>query len=74
MVRSKESLQMTTNSPRSQAPRPNRAVLRWLLDSDPSIRWQVVRDLNDAPAIEVAAEGSSARLLSPLIQVIAAPR
>jgi hypothetical protein len=28
----------------------------WLLDSDPSIRWQVMRDLSDAPAAQVAAE------------------
>ena len=28
----------------------------WLLDSDPSIRWQVLRDLADAPADEVRAE------------------
>ncbi len=28
----------------------------WLLDSDPSIRWQVLRDVLDAPADEVAAE------------------
>ena len=28
----------------------------WLLDSDPAIRWQVMRDLTDAPADEVAAE------------------
>jgi len=31
-------------------------VVDWLLDSDPSIRWQVMRDLTDAPAEEVAAE------------------
>lgn len=31
-------------------------VLDWLLDSDPAIRWQVLRDLTDAPAEEVAAE------------------
>lgn len=31
-------------------------VIDWLLDSDPSIRWQVMRDLTDAPAEEVAAE------------------
>jgi len=24
-------------------------VLDWLLDSDPAIRWQVLRDLADAP-------------------------
>src|SRR5690606_28681630 len=33
-----------------------RAVIQWLLDSDPSIRWQVMRDLTDAPDEEVAAE------------------
>jgi hypothetical protein len=31
-------------------------VVDWLLDSDPSIRWQVMRDLTDAPDDEVAAE------------------
>ena len=31
-------------------------VIDWLLDSDPSIRWQVMRDLIGAPAEEVAAE------------------
>ncbi len=47
------------------------AVVDWLLDSDPSIRWQVMRDLTDAPAAEVsaerarvAAEGWGARLLA----------
>ena len=46
-------------------------VIDWLLDSDPSIRWQVMRDLTDAPPEEVAAErakvaveGWGARLLS----------
>lgn len=46
-------------------------VIRWLLDSDPSIRWQVMRDLTGAPAHEVAAErarvaseGWGARLLA----------
>jgi hypothetical protein len=31
-------------------------VIDWLLDSDPSIRWQVMRDLLGAPADEVATE------------------
>jgi hypothetical protein len=31
-------------------------VIDWLLDADPSIRWQLLRDLTDAPADEVAAE------------------
>jgi hypothetical protein len=45
-------------------------VLDWLLDADPSIRWQVLRDLVDAPAdvvaaerARVASEGWGARLL-----------
>jgi len=52
----------------SEAQRP---VIQWLLDSDPSIRWQVMRDLIGSPAEEVAAErarvatkGAGARLLS----------
>ena len=43
----------------------------WLLDSDPAIRWQAMRDLTDAPADEVAeerarvaTEGWGARLLA----------
>ena len=31
-------------------------VLDWLLDADPSIRWQTLRDLCDAPADVVSAE------------------
>jgi hypothetical protein len=31
-------------------------VLDWLLDSDPAIRWQVLRDLLDAPSETVSAE------------------
>jgi len=27
-------------------------VIEWLIDSDPSIRWQVMRDLLDAPERE----------------------
>jgi hypothetical protein len=51
------------------APRPS--VLTWLLDADPSVGWQVMRDLTDAPAEEIAAErarvateGAGARLLA----------
>src|SRR5712675_2701937 len=32
------------------------AVMDWLLDSDPAIRWQVLRDLVHTPAAAVAAE------------------
>src|SRR3954454_5806579 len=31
-------------------------VVDWLLDADPAIRWQVLHDLTDASADEVAAE------------------
>src|SRR5580704_19381499 len=51
------------------APRP--AHLKWLLDSDPAIRWQVMRDLTnealDAISAErsrVATEGWGAQLLA----------
>jgi hypothetical protein len=36
----------------------NDPVIDWLLDADPSIRWQVMRDLTDAPDVIVAAERS----------------
>ena len=46
-------------------------VIEWLLDGDPAIRWQVLRDLTDAPPGEVARErarvereGWGARLLA----------
>jgi hypothetical protein len=42
--------------PAAYPPRP--AVLKWLLDSDPSIRWQVMRDLTDAVPASIAAERS----------------
>jgi hypothetical protein len=62
---------MPAHPPTPQAPHPESPVIRWLLDSDPSIRWQVLRDLLAAPAEEVAAErrkvasqGWGARLLA----------
>lgn len=47
---------MATNPPKRQNPKAKRSVIGWLLDSDPSICWQVMRDLTDAPVHEVAAE------------------
>jgi len=51
------------------APRP--AHIKWLLDSDPAIRWQVMRDLTDeapgtiaAERSRVATEGWGAQLLA----------
>jgi len=35
---------------------PDRDTLDWLLDSDPALRWQVMRDLTDASPAEIAAE------------------
>src|ERR1700690_2078220 len=37
------------------APRP--AHLKWLLDSDPSIRWQVMRDLTGKPPARLQPSG-----------------
>ena len=46
-------------------------VIEWLLEGDPAIRWQVLRDLTDAPPAvvageraRVATEGWGARLLA----------
>lgn len=62
---------MAIKLPKRYAPKTERAVIQWLLDSDPSIRWQVMRDLVSSPAEEVAAErarvateGAGARLLA----------
>ena len=62
---------MATNPAKQQVPKSKTSVIQWLLDSDPSIRWQVMRDLTDAPADEivaerarVATEGAGARLLA----------
>lgn len=50
---------------------PDSSVIDWLLDSDPAIRWQVLRDLLQAPAdtvalerARVATEGVGAQLLA----------
>ena len=55
--------------PQDYAPRP--AHIKWLLDSDPSIRWQVMRDLTgEAPGAiaaersRIASEGWGAQLLA----------
>jgi hypothetical protein len=62
---------MTANSPNRRASEPEGSVIQWLLDADPAIRWQTMRDLVGAPAEEVAAErarvgaeGWGARLLA----------
>ena len=54
-----------TTPPRSDA------VLQWMLDTDPALRWQVERDLLDEPSAvweatraRVATEGVGARLLA----------
>jgi hypothetical protein len=53
------------------APNGDAALIDWLLDSDPSIRWQVMRDLTHEPSdviaaerARVATEGWGARLLA----------
>jgi hypothetical protein len=62
---------MATIQPKRHALKTQIPVIQWLFDSDPSIRWQVMRDLIGAPAEDVAAErarvateGAGARLLA----------
>src|SRR3712207_5356903 len=50
---------------------PSGALLDWLLDADPALRWQVQRDLAGAPQevwgatrARIATEGFGARLLA----------
>ncbi|MGH8614207.1 MAG: hypothetical protein ACREYF_19795 [Gammaproteobacteria bacterium] len=49
---------MTNETPGRQVPKSERPVMEWLLDSDPSIRWQAMQDLAAEPAEVVAAERS----------------
>ncbi|WP_420644627.1 hypothetical protein [Candidatus Leptofilum sp.] len=58
---------MAVNAPQQQDP----ILINWLLDSDPAIRWQVLRGLTDAPdevvvaeRAKVATEGWGAQLLA----------
>ncbi|MEO8431485.1 MAG: hypothetical protein ABI592_08250 [Acidobacteriota bacterium] len=62
---------MTSETSVRPVPESGRAVMPWLLDSDPAIRWQVLRDLAGAPdetvaseRARVASEGWGARLLA----------
>src|SRR5438045_8129297 len=62
----------TSDSPRNcQARGRHVTLIDWLLDSDPAIRWQVMRDLTHESAsavaderAKVATQGWGARLLS----------
>lgn len=49
---------MAIKTSKFEVVKPKRSVIKWLLDSDPSIRWQVMRDLTDEPDEVVAAERS----------------
>src|SRR5271155_45189 len=62
---------MAINLSKRQALRTQMPVIQWLFDSDPSIRWQVMRDLIGASAediaaerVRVATEGAGATLLA----------
>jgi len=61
---------MSNAAPERQGTKLDGEVLEWLLDSDPAIRWQVMRDLAHEPEevvaserARVATEGWGARLL-----------
>src|SRR5690242_7867055 len=49
---------MTVSHSERRLPSATDAVIEWLLESDPSIRWQVMRDLTDASDESVRAERS----------------
>ena len=60
-----------TGPGRDPADTATMTVISWLLDSDPAIRWQALRDLTDEPSdivvaerARVATEGWGARLLA----------
>ncbi len=62
---------MATDPRNPQIPDRESSLIGWLLDSDPSIRWQTMRDLTGAPEKDVlgerarvASEGIGARLLA----------
>ena len=62
---------MRTRNDRNPPYFPTMDVIDWLMDGDPAIRWQVLRDLTDASDEEVATErarveteGWGARLLA----------
>jgi hypothetical protein len=62
---------VVTHPPGRPAPGLDASVIHWLLDSDPSIRWQTMRDLIGASPEQVAAErarvateGAGAHLLA----------
>ncbi len=62
---------MINDTPKQQKKKADRQVIQWLLDSDPAIRWQAMRDLTEAAEEEVVAErarveaeGWGARLLA----------
>src|SRR3984885_1362066 len=62
---------MAMKQPQRQTLKTQMPVRQWLMDSDPSIRWQVMRDLLGASAEDVAAErarvateGAGAKLLA----------
>src|SRR5262245_15056407 len=61
---------MENKTSQREVPEPGKSVIQWLLDSDPSIRWQVMRDLLDesdeviaGERSRIASEGWGARLL-----------
>jgi hypothetical protein len=49
-------------------------TINWLLDADPSIRWQVMRDLTDAPPDAVAVERARVATVGWVAQLLALQR
>ena len=55
-LNTRSGLLMRPMSLHDYAPRP--AIIKWLLDSDPAVRWQVMKDLTDETPDAIAAERS----------------
>jgi len=62
---------MATNSSKLQVSTSDKSVIDWLLDSDPSIRWQVMRDLIASPAEEFVAERARVATVGVAAQLLA---
>lgn len=58
--------------PMPYSSRVTQSNIEWLLDGDPAIRWQALRDLTDASPKEVAAERARLRHEGIVAQILAA--
>ena len=58
---------MTTETRQREGPERRKSVIQWLLDSEPSIRWQAMLDLAEE-SDEIAAGCGVSRVASPRVE------